>query len=184
MSRVTCHVSPQFSMNILMVAVRVSVPPPHQLCSLLSPEPAPPIAHQPAQAAAVTTAVGISSGLHRWQHSAVWKLPRKGLDKNIALHCISTVTVDCGLQCARYPVPGLDIRWIFAVPSLGTSPGQGSARQSRHQHQDPGSYRILESRHGAASPRRLVMVLVLGGVSARVVKSSQSQRRSLGPSHG
>ena len=31
-----------------------------------------------------------------------------------------------------------------------------------------GSYRILESRHGAASPRRLALVLELGGVSARV----------------
>ena len=102
---VTCHVSRvpavQYEYSVSrLVAGRVTVPPPHQLCSLLSPEPAPPITHQPAQAAAVTTAVGTSSGLHRWQHSAVWKLPRNVLDKNIALHCISTVTV-CSVPGTR-----------------------------------------------------------------------------------
>ena len=150
MSRVPA-VQYEYSVSRLVAAVRVTVPPPHQLCSLLSPEPAPPITHhhQPAQAAAVTTAVATSSGLHRWQHSAVWKLPRNVLDKNIALHCISTVTVDCGLQCARYP------DWIsggyLQFPVLAPRPARGQPGNpgTRTQTQAP----IVFSSHDTARPR-------------------------------
>ena len=160
---VTCHVSPQFSMNILMAGVRVTVPPPHQLCSLLSPEPAPPITHhhQPAQAAAVTTAVATSSGLHRWQHSAVWKLPRNGVDKNIAIR-LSPLTVVCSVPGTRY------LDWIYLqFPVLAPRP-PGVSQAIPAPGPRLGSYRILESRHGAASPWRLALVPELGGASARV----------------
>ena len=123
------------------------MPPPHQLGSLLSPEPAPPITHhhQPAQAAAVTTAVGTSSGLHRWQHSAVWKLPRKGLDKNIAIR-LSPLTVVCS-------VPGTQTGYQADICSSQSwhLARQGSARQSRHQ--EPGSAPIVFSSHDMARPR-------------------------------
>ena len=118
----------------------------------------------------------VCSGLHRWQHSAVWKLPRNGVDKNIAIR-LSPLTVVCSVPGTQtgYQVDICSSQsWHLARPGVSQAiPAPGPRL---------GSYRILESRHGAASPRRLVMVLVLGGVSARFVKSSQSQRRSLRPS--